>query len=315
MARNLSAEPHFFTKFGPWPFALAAVAIGVACATVPISGRKQVVMLGFDQEVQLGRDAYVEILKEEPVSSDKRGQVVDRVSKRVVRRTPSKFRNLDWEWNLLASESVNAFAVPGGRIAVYEGILPTALTEAGLASIVGHEVAHVTSRHGAERITSQLVMSGLLSVAAVSLSDQQYGPEIVGALGLGAQLGIVLPFSRQHETESDYVGMIYMAKAGYDPHAAPNVWGRMAKRYGDTGIMTFLSTHPSSAKRQERLTEDLPKAMEFYRKVKNQYAKGERIDEPRPGLRQAPGNSTDAPDSPSAPSAPPGWDDRVPDND
>jgi len=270
-------------RIGPWPFALGALLLGIACATVPISGRKQVLALGFDQEVELGREAYTEILKEEQVSNDRRSGVVTRVSQRIIRKTPPKFRNLGWEWNLLASESVNAFAVPGGRIAVYEGILPMALTEAGLAAVVGHEVAHVTSRHGAERITGELVLTGLLSAAAITLGDQQYGPTIVGALGLGMQLGVVLPFSRQHENESDYVGMIYMARAGYDPHAAPNVWKRMAKTYGDSGFLTFLSTHPSSSKRQERLQEEMPNAMKIYRKTKNQYGKGEKVDQPQPG--------------------------------
>jgi predicted Zn-dependent protease len=268
---------------GPWPFAAAVMGLAAACATVPISGRKQVVLLPFEQEAQLGRDAFTEVLKEEQVSTDRRKDVVNRVSRRVIRNTPKKFRSMGWEHRLLAADSANAFAVPGGRIAIYEGILPVAKTEGGLAAVVGHEVAHVTSRHGAERITSELLLTGLLSVAAISLSDVQYGSTIVGALGLGTQLGVVLPFSRKHETEADYVGMIYMAKAGYDPHAAPRVWKRMAEQFGDTGFLTFLSTHPSSSKRRERLTEDLPTAMKRYRQAKRQYGLGERIDEARPG--------------------------------
>jgi len=266
-------------------FALAAFValLGVACATVPYSGRNQLMLLGFAQEASLGAQAFEQAIKDETPSRDGRRVVLDRVVARTIAKIPKRFQTLQWQHLLIQSDVVNAFAVPGGRIAVYEGLLPIAHSEAGLAAIVGHEVAHVTSRHGAERISGTLLLTGALSAAALSVQNKEYGDVIVGALGIGAQLGVAMPFSRKHELEADYVGMIYMARAGYDPHAAPLVWRRMVQEQGDLGPLSVLSTHPSSKKREARLTEALPAAMKHYRRAQNPLGDGERVDAPRVG--------------------------------
>jgi predicted Zn-dependent protease len=171
-------------------------------------------------------------------------------------------RRAQWRAFLVRTSQVNANASADGTIVVYTGILPVAKSEAGLAAILGHEVAHVIARHSAERLSQNLLAQGVTSVA-VAASDPKYQALVGGALGLGAQYGVLLPFSREHESEADHLGLYYMAKAGYDPAEAPALWQRMAA-LGGKGTPEFMSTHPSHDTRIAQLNQWLPDARRYY---------------------------------------------------
>ncbi len=253
---------------------LAASTLAAACAKVPYTGRKTLVLLSFPAEVQLGADAYTEILATETVAtSGRKSDTVRVVGNRIARKTPSQWRNLDWEFKLIESDTVNAFCLPGGKVAVYEGILPVMKNEAGMAAVLGHEAGHAVARHGAERISGQLVLNLGLAAASISLGNTEYHDSIMAMLGLGAAVGVVLPFSRANELESDYLGGIFMAKAGYDPRLSVEVWERMTEQYGDQPIALF-STHPTNRKRIERLAEEMPTFMRYYKRAKKQRGAG-----------------------------------------
>ena len=246
-----------------------------ACMKVPYTGRKQAVLLSFDQEVQLGSDAYVEILAEEkPIRSGELAGQVSTIARAVSRTTPRPYRDLPWEFTLLDSASVNAFALPGGKVAVYTGITPVLANEAGLASVMGHEVGHVVARHAGERMTGTLLLQLGLAAADIGLSNTEIHDELMGLLGLGATVGVVLPFSRANELESDYLGGIFMAKAGLDPKESWAVWERMTVLAGGDNPLPLLSTHPSNSKRIERLKEELPTFEKYYKASKKQQGRG-----------------------------------------
>jgi Zn-dependent protease with chaperone function len=192
--------------------------------------------------------------------------MVNRVSQKIVDAAGMRGR-ANWEVTVVKSKSANAFVLPNGKIVVYTGILPIAKTEGGLAAVLGHEVAHVVARHSAERASQMLVANTAVSAAMVALAassrSSSYASEVGAALGLGAQYGVILPFSRKHESEADHMGMFYMAKAGYDPSEAIGLWERMEAANG-TGPWELLSTHPSNATRRARLQEWLPEAKIYY---------------------------------------------------
>jgi len=251
-----------------------------ACQKVPYTGRQQVISMSLDAEASLGAEAFTEILAAETVipSGDLYGQVSTSAAG-VAAQAPQPFRDLPWEFKLINSESVNAFALPGGKVGVYTGILPVLSNEAGLASVLGHEVGHVVARHSAERITGMLALQTALTAADIGLSTTALHDELMGLLGLGAQVGVVLPFSRANELESDYLGGIFMAKAGNDPSESWAVWERMSALGGGSPIALF-STHPSNSKRIERLKEELPTFEKHYKASKEKKGRGNdlRID-------------------------------------
>ncbi len=179
-----------------------------------------------------------------------------------------ELQNYEWEFNLAAGKEVNAWALPGGKIAIYEGLLPITRDEAGLAVVMGHEIAHVVAKHGNERLSQALVtqMGGIALATALSQRPEQTRQLWMAAFGLGAQVGVLLPHSRLHESEADRLGMIFMAMAGYDPRAAIGVWERMAQQKGDQRALEFLSTHPSDQRRLRDIERHLPEALEYYRK-------------------------------------------------
>lgn len=277
--------------------ALAIALLGAACSRVPYTGRKSVIMLGWDQEMQLGTEAFTEILaQEQVVGSGPKAEVTQLVGRRVSARTPKQFREMDWEFKFLQSDTINAFCLPGGKIAVYDGILPMMASEAGMASVLGHEVGHAVARHAAERITGTMFLELGLAAASIGLSETGMHDQLMGMLGLGATVGVVLPFSRANELESDYIGGILMAKAGYDPRESWAVWERMSEAYGDSP-MAFLSTHPSNTKRIERLKEELPTFQKQYDKAKTKRGRGNDLPAAggaAPALDS--GNNPDRPD-------------------
>jgi len=238
-------------------------ALFLGCVTTPVTERWSLVLIPFDQEVKLGEEAYAEILKKEKLSLD--GQlitIVERVGKQIAAVSPMP--NLKWEFKLIESEQKNAFALPGGKVAIYTGILPVCANEAGLAAVMGHEIAHAIARHGAQRMSQSLIITGLLAATSVSLSNNENQKEIMGALGVGTNVGLVLPFSRSNESEADEIGLELMAKAGYDPHEAERFWGRFSKMKGGESPPEILSTHPADTTRIEDIRRLLPKSNKIY---------------------------------------------------
>ena len=267
-----------------------------ACMKVPYTGRQQAVLLSFDQEVQLGSDAYIEILREETVvTSGPLATQVSSIARAVSKKTPRPFRDLPWEFKLLASDSVNAFALPGGKVAVYTGIVPVLANEAGLASVLGHEVGHVVARHSAERMTGTLLLQLGLAAADIGLSNTEIHDQLMAMLGLGAAVGVVLPFSRANELESDYLGGIFMARAGLDPKESWAVWERMTELSGGDNPLPIFSTHPSNSKRIQRLKEELPTFEKHYKASRSQRGRGQALAMTPPQALTPPPGSEDPP--------------------
>lgn len=235
-----------------------------ACVTTPVSNRSALILVPFSQEVALGHQAFSEVLKKEKESQDPRlNEIVKRVGKRIA--AVSAMPNLDWETKLIESDQQNAFALPGGKIAVYTGILPVCANEAGLAAVLAHEVSHVIARHGAQRMSQQLIISGALAAASISLATHRERNVIMGALGVGVLYGVTLPFSRTDESEADQIGLIYMARAGYDPNEALNFWNRFASEKKGPKPPEFMSTHPADQTRIRQIQRYLPTALDEYR--------------------------------------------------
>ena len=232
------------------------------------AGRTARVSLNREQETKLGIQAYREVLaKERTVRSGPEYELVRRCASRLAAATGEAGRGFSWEVSLIEGNEVNAFCLPGGKIAVYRGILPVARSEAGLAVVMGHEMAHATLRHGSERILQQQSANTILTGVDFSTMDMNYGQRrmILGALGAGAQMGFLLPFSRDHESEADKVGLHYMARAGYDPRESVPFWQRMGEASaGRRSPPEFASTHPSHETRIQRLKAELPAAMEIF---------------------------------------------------
>jgi predicted Zn-dependent protease len=194
---------------------------------------------------------------------------VVRIADRLARATGDAARDFKWQVNLVRSPQVNAFCLPGGKIVVFTGILPVTRTEGALAAVMGHEMAHAVARHGSQRLLRTSLAQTLLVGANYSMGnmDPQQRQTIMAALGAGAQYGVILPFSREHETEADEMGLLYMARAGYDPHEAISFWERMNSG-GAAQAPDFASTHPSHARRIQDLQDFMPKAMAEYEKSK-----------------------------------------------
>ena len=244
-------------KLRLWPILLFA-AYGLYyyysnLQTVEMTGRQQMVDISKEQEAALGLRSYQQILNQsQVVRSGPEVNLIRSIGTKLASVVDAE--GFDWEFNLINSEQANAFALPGGKVAVYSGILPIAANEDGLAVIMGHEIAHALARHGAERMAQQkLFQLGSMAVnMSVGEMDYQTQRMVMGAFGLGSQYGVMLPFSRKHESEADYMGLIYMARACYDPREAPSVWRRMAQHTKGKQPAEFLSTHPNPETRIEQ---------------------------------------------------------------
>lgn len=232
--------------------------------TVPITGRKQIVDISREQESALGLQSYRQILRREQlITSGNNADAVREVGRKI--SAVAEDPGFKWEYNLIDSPQVNAFCLPGGKVAVYSGIMPVAENLNGLAVIMGHEIAHAIARHGAERMAQQKLMQIGQMAVGVSVSDMDPNQQraIMGALGLGAQFGLMLPFSREHESEADYMGLVYVARACFDPTEAPKLWERMGKASGGRGPAQFMSTHPSHATRIRQFQQWMPEALKI----------------------------------------------------
>jgi len=181
---------------------------------------------------------------------------------------PNRLEGYKWEFNLIADKSINAWCMPGGKVAVYSGILPIAKNETGLAVVMGHEIAHAVAKHGDERMSQGLIteMGGMLLAEGLSKKPEETANLFMAAYGIGTQVGIMLPYSRFHESEADRLGLIFMAMAGYNPREAVDFWKRMAEAKQGASPPEFLSTHPADATRIRNIEQLIPEAMTYYRK-------------------------------------------------
>ena len=257
---------------------LAVVCLGViaACVTTPISNKSAFIMIPFRQEVALGKQAYNQILKNEKDSDDRKtAALVKQVGLRIAKI--SAMPNLDWEFHLIKSKQQNAFALPGGKVAVYTGLLSVAMNEAGLATVMSHEIGHVIARHGAQRMSRQLVLTAGLMATSISLNNSKQKKMIMAALGVGIVYGLTLPFSRTNEAEADQIGLTYMARAGYDPNEAVRFWKRFADVKGGQEVPEFLSTHPADKKRIALINRYLTRSKIDYNSLKVKYGLGKTI--------------------------------------
>lgn len=253
-------------------FILVPVLGGLAaCATVPETGRSQLLLITPAQEMQLGLDEWHKLKQSTPVSRDPElTSMLNRVGRSIAEVAP--LPGAQWEFVLFDDPRIaNAFALPGGRVGVYTGLLPITQDEAGLATVVGHEIAHAVARHGAERISQGLLLQlGGQALESALLSNAELTRNIVlAAYGIGGELAITLPYSREQELEADRLGLIYMARAGYDPRAAIAFWRRFAEdksRQGDP-MLSLLSTHPVDEVRIQQLEALLPQAMAEYQRA------------------------------------------------
>lgn len=249
------------------------------CQTNPYTQRSQLLLMPSGQMNQMGAAQYSEVLQDPKVviSKDpKEIEPVKRVAARIIEAAKrSKYGDVakafDWEVTVIKDDNTkNAWALPGGKIAVYTGIFPMAKNEAGLAAIMGHEVVHALAEHGGERMSQGLVAQFGMTAAAIVLSTQGQNPALnalaMQAMGLGVQTGVLLPFSRKHESEADYIGILLAGDAGYDPREAIHIWERMASA-SDGAPPEFLSTHPAHETRIADLTKWMPEAMELYKKA------------------------------------------------
>ncbi len=245
-------------------FALLLAALG--CAKAPYTNRSQMILMSSQEELALGMQASQQVLaKAKEETNTPAAAMTRRVGLRIAAAADEPDSNLparskfDWEFHTLTSDTPNAFCLPGGKIFVYTGLLKYATTDAELAAVMGHEVGHAIARHGAER-ASQSQAAGLVG----SVGSAILGPAFDAAYGLGVNYGILMPYGRLQESEADYIGLLLMAKAGYDPSAALSFWERMATA-GGSKPPEWMSTHPSDESRIAEIKRQLPEAMAIYK--------------------------------------------------
>lgn len=244
----------------------ALLLVMTACAEAPETGRSQLMIVGEQQAQELGFQTFEKLKEEKQISRDARmNRAVQEVGRRIANVSP----NPDWEWEFVVFEddTPNAFALPGGKVGVNTGLFKVARTDAQLAAVVGHEVAHAIAQHGAERMSQQLGTQVAVQGASILAVLFGYDPGLVQAgqqvASVGLPVFITLPHSRLQESEADEIGLYYMARAGYDPRGAVELWQNMAEAGGGAPV-EFLSTHPSHGNRIARLEELMPRAMEEY---------------------------------------------------
>jgi predicted Zn-dependent protease len=256
---------------------LLPLALFSGCETNPYTGRSQFLMTSVSEEMKMGAQAYDQVKsdpKMKPSQDPREIETVKRVAARIVEAAKrSKYAEMaqqfQWEVTVIKDDqTANAFALPGGKMAVYTGIFPMAKTEAGLAAVMGHEVVHALARHGAERMSqgqaTSIGVQVLGTAAGVGTGSAALGQATMAALGVGAQVGMLLPFSRKHESEADYIGILLAADAGYDPRESVALWERMGQMSGGGAPAEFMSTHPSHETRIDQLKKWMPEAMAIY---------------------------------------------------
>ncbi|MDR0507996.1 MAG: M48 family metallopeptidase [Dysgonamonadaceae bacterium] len=245
-----------------------------ACGSVPVTGRQQLMLVSDQEMLSLSLQEYNDYIKSAKKSSDKtNAALVEKVGRKIAAAVETYFKangmeallsGYYWEFNLIDDPQVNAFCMPGGKIVVYTGILPYTQDETGLAVVLGHEVGHAIAKHANERMSQQILLQTGGSTLSSVLSNSSAKAQTIGAIvyGLGAQVGVMLPFNRKQELEADHLGLVLMAIAGYNPELAVPFWQRMSQKGG--GSLEFLSTHPSDATRITEIRKKLPDALKYY---------------------------------------------------
>ncbi|MDL2314570.1 M48 family metallopeptidase [Desulfovibrio sp. OttesenSCG-928-C14] len=249
---------------------LFLLLLAAGCSTAPYTGRSQFIMMDSSTEMQLGAQASQEVLQTENVETGtERARRVERIGKRIA--AVAERPNFKWEFHTIRKNELNAFCLPGGRVFVYTGLIEMiGSSDDELAAVMGHEIAHAIARHGAERSSQTSLASLGLNVASAAASIYTNSPDVGDAVMSGggalAQLGILLPYSRKHETEADHIGVILAAKAGYDPRAAIPLWEKMGRASQGKEPPALLSTHPLNAQRIKDLQGFIPEALKYYKK-------------------------------------------------
>lgn len=252
------------------------VLFSFSCKTVPLTGRKQFALIPNNEITAMSADQYAQVLKTGPLSSNQQYTAqVKRVGNKI-KTAVEKYltdnghadllQGFAWEFNVIAEPTVNAWAMPGGKVAFYEGIMPVCGDDAGVAVVMGHEVAHAIASHGNERMTQGMAqqMGGIALALALQEKPAETQALFMTAYGVGSHYGGVLPFSRLQESEADQLGIIFMAIAGYDPREAPKFWERMSASSSGGAPPEIMSTHPSDERRIRDLNEHLPEALKYY---------------------------------------------------
>ena len=242
------------------------------CSTVPYTGRLQFLLTNESAENDMGRQVWTKMLAEEKISTNtKHKQALQRVGKNIaaIAGKPS----YDWEFEVFVNSQANAFCLPGGKVGVTSSLFDFAANDAELATVVGHEIGHAIARHGGERMTQSAVQE--IGAQAISYTTEE--AMFVTAFGLLTNVGAILPYSRAHEYEADHIGLMLMAKAGYDPRASLSFWKKFGKDSSDSRLFEILSTHPVSKKRLEEMEKLQAKALEYYQKAPVKYGLGQKI--------------------------------------
>jgi predicted Zn-dependent protease len=256
----------------------AALLFQPCCSQVAITGRKQFNLVPDSVINSMSFQSYGEFLTQNKLSNNaSETQMVKRVGSRIQKAVEQycsennlsgRLKGYQWEFNLVEDPSVNAWCMPGGKVVVYTGLLPVTQTEAGLAVVMGHEIAHAIAKHGAERMTQDLIveLGGMALSEALAKSPEQTKDMFTRSYGIGTQYGVLLPYSRVHENEADHLGLIFMAMAGYNPNEAVTFWERMAaSKQGQAQTLEILSTHPADSTRIKNIKNLVPEAMKYYK--------------------------------------------------
>ena len=246
-----------------------------SCGVVPLTGRRQILLVSDQEVLSSSLTQYKEYMQTAPKSSSARwSAMVTRVGQKIADATgrylranglADEVKNFAWEFNLVKDDQVNAFCMPGGKIVVYEGLMNLVSSDDELAVVLGHEVAHAVAKHSNERMSQQVLAQYGAQVLSRSLSEKSLAVQkLAGTVyGIGAQVGVMLPFSRKHESEADYMGLILMKMAGYDPDVAVTFWQKMSAGSAGT-VPALLSTHPSDAQRIKDIQKALPEVKAKY---------------------------------------------------
>jgi predicted Zn-dependent protease len=259
----------FFANFWWGALGLAAVLPLAGCTTVPVTGRHAFNLVSSSEEMQLGLSSFDQLKKETPISHDATmNAMVQRVGKRIAEVAGKDLPGAQWEFVVFDSKEANAFCLPGGKVGVYTGILPITKDDAGLATVLGHEVGHAVAHHGASRMSTALVSQGIGQAAGAAVGSSQYAQyqaTFMSLYGIGSKVAVELPYSRSQESEADHIGIVYMARAGYEPKEAVAFWERFSaynqQHGGQSSFFSkFLSTHPVDATRIADLKKWLPEA-------------------------------------------------------
>jgi len=262
----------------PAVLAVLALLCLAACTRVPITGRRQLSLIPSSEMNALSFQQYAQFLQQNQLSTnaaqtarvEKVGHDIQLAVERYFNEQgqAAALEGYAWEFHLVQSDEVNAWCMPGGKVVVYTGLLPLTQDATGLAVVMGHEIAHAVANHGGERMSQAMLteLGGMALQQALAQKSEETRAIFLTAFGVGSQVGVLLPYSRLHETEADHLGLIFMAMAGYDPEQAPAFWERMAAQNQGGAPPEFLSTHPSDETRLRKIRELLPEAKQYYRK-------------------------------------------------